>query len=52
MNLTISLPLNEEQTIAVTVAADRLGIEPWELAVHILALKQELERTQLGRSDA
>lgn len=43
MNLTITLPLDDEEARSVVVAADRLGIEPWELAVHILSLKQTFQ---------
>jgi hypothetical protein len=43
VTLTITLPLDSEQATAVVVAADRFGVEPWEIAVHILALRQELD---------
>ncbi len=40
MKLHLSLPLDECQVIACVVAADRFKVEPWEIAVHVLALKQ------------
>lgn len=35
--IRIDLPLSEEAAKACVIAADRLGVEPWELAVHALA---------------
>lgn len=40
--LTIGLPLTDEQAVAVVVAADALGVEPWEIGVHALNLRQEM----------
>lgn len=39
-HLHITLPLTEKQAIACVVAADRFGVEPWEMAVHVLAERQ------------
>lgn len=36
-HLTISLPLTSEQAQAIVVTADAFGVEPWEMAVHVLA---------------
>lgn len=33
----LRLPLTDAQATAIIVAADRFGVEPWEMAVHILA---------------
>lgn len=41
--IQIVLPLTEAQTKAFVIAADGLGIEPWELAVHALAMRQRIE---------
>ena len=38
----ITLPLSEKAAVACVVAADRLSVEPWEIAVHALAFKQQL----------
>jgi len=34
---TITFPLTERQAVAVVVAAERFGVEPWEIAVHVLS---------------
>jgi hypothetical protein len=41
--VTIALPLTTEQATAVVIAADRFGVEPWEIAVHALALRQRFD---------
>jgi hypothetical protein len=38
----IVLPLTERQAVACCVAADALGVEPWRIAVHVLALRDAL----------
>lgn len=40
MTVTIALPLSEKAAKACVIAADRLGVEPWELAVHALAHRE------------
>jgi hypothetical protein len=46
MTISIALPLTTKQAVAVVVAADRLGVEPWEIAVHVLALRADLGRSK------
>ena len=43
MSITIVPPLSPNAAIACVVAADALGVEPWEIAVHALALRQRVE---------
>lgn len=38
--LTISLPLTDEQAREVVVAADAFGVEPWEMAAHVLQARR------------
>lgn len=45
--LTITLPLTDKQAQACVVAADAMGVEPWEIAVYALAFR---EGYQLPRS--
>lgn len=47
MMLTIVLPLTQAQAQSVVVAADALGVEPWEMAMHVLNVRQFIrgERT-------
>lgn len=40
--IRLTLPLSDEQAKAVVIAADRFGVEPWEIAVHALALRQSV----------
>ena len=42
-SLAIALPLSDRAAKACVIAADRLGVEPWEIAVHVLAFRQRLE---------
>lgn len=44
--LLIAVPLTERQAQAVTIAADRFGVAAWEIAVHVLALRQRLALTR------
>jgi hypothetical protein len=37
MTVHIALPLTSEQATAVVVAADAFGVEPWEMAAHVVA---------------
>lgn len=37
---TITLPLTEAQAVSIVVAADAFGVEPWEMAVHVLDFKR------------
>lgn len=39
--VTISIPMSDEAAKACVIAADRFGVEPWELAVHVLAWKHQ-----------
>lgn len=41
-SLTLALPLSDKAVTATVIAAERFGVEPWELAVHVLAFKQSL----------
>lgn len=51
---TITLPLTEAQAVSIVVAADAFGVEPWEMAVHVLDLKRRfnLARHIDGRAGA
>lgn len=40
MTIRIELPISEKAAKACVIAADRLGVEPWELAVHALAHRE------------
>lgn len=40
--IAITLPLSQAEVIAITIAADTFGVAPWEMAIHVLALRQEL----------
>lgn len=33
-------PLTEKQAVAVIVAADAFGVEPWEMAAHVLRVRE------------
>lgn len=46
-HLHITLPLTEKQAIACVVAADRFGVEPWEMAVHVLAARQRWDESDI-----
>lgn len=35
--VTISFPLSQEQAIAITCTAEAFGVEPWEMALHVVA---------------
>lgn len=39
---TITLPLTEAQAVAIVVAADAFGVEPWEMAVHTLDFRRRV----------
>lgn len=41
--ILLGLPLTDGQVVACVVVADRFGVEPWEIAVHALAFRQEME---------
>lgn len=40
----IVLPLTETQAVAMVVAADAFGVEPWEMAVHVLSTSKKETR--------
>lgn len=40
--LTVSFPFTDEQATAVVVAADAFGVEPWEMASHLIQLRWQL----------
>ena len=40
---TITLPLTEEQVVAIVVAAEAFGVEPWRMAVHVLAFAAQFD---------
>lgn len=42
-SIEVRLPLSSAAAVAVVVAADALGVEPWEIAVHALALRQRID---------
>jgi len=39
---TITLPLTQGQVRSIVVAADAFGVEPWEMAVHVLDFKRRV----------
>jgi hypothetical protein len=41
-SVRIELPLTQRQAVAIVVAADALGVEPWELAVHVLEWRRSV----------
>lgn len=44
MTLLITVPLTDEQAKACVIAADRLGVEPWELAAFALKWRDDMRR--------
>lgn len=46
--LTVSFPFTDEQARAVVVAADAFGVEPWEMASHLVQLRWQLRSANEG----
>lgn len=38
--LAISFPFTDRQAQSVVVAADAFGVEPWEMAAHVLRFRE------------
>lgn len=39
--VTIAIPMSDKAAKACVIAADRFGVEPWELATHAIARKHQ-----------
>ena len=51
MSVTISFPLTDKQASTIVIAADAFGVEPWEMAAHVLRIRDELNADRRRRED-
>ena len=49
MTVTIAFPLTDKQATSIIVAADRFGVEPWEMAAHVLKIRTDIRELRKAR---